>query len=371
MAINLLTRYGIGALSLGLLGFLLYQFSNIVTYVIVAWVVSLMGSPLMRLLRRVKVGKYSLPNSFAAALTLACFILIIGGILALFIPIFVKQAYNLALVDYRELAGALEEPFQHLMERIKTYGIPVEQANLEEIVSSFTKDWFKPGLLAESFSKFLSMASSFFVAVASVLFISFFFLQEQGLFLRFLLSLVPDKYVNQTQTAIQESISLLSRYFNGILLQMVLITIYMTLVLSVFGIKNAVSIAFFAALMNLIPYVGPIIGAGFGVLITLSSNLTLPFYSEVVPQMVTVILVFSSMQILDNYLFVPIVFSRSLEAHPLEIFIVILAGAETGGISGMVLAIPIYTVIRSFAGIFFEKFKVVQLMKRSENSSSA
>ena len=71
------------------------------------------------------------------------------------------------------------------------------------------------------------------------LFIAFFFIQEQGMFLSFLLTLIPDNYVEQTQNAIQESIRILSRYFNGLLLQMLLITIYMLVMLSIFGIKNA------------------------------------------------------------------------------------------------------------------------------------
>jgi predicted PurR-regulated permease PerM len=150
---------------------------------------------------------------------------------------------------------------------------------------------------------------------------------------------------------------------------MLLITLYMLVVLSIFGIKNALIIAFFAALMNLIPYLGPIFGAAFAVLITISSNLNLSFYSEILPLIITVVSIFASMQVIDNYLFQPIIFSKSVMAHPLEIFVVILVGANLGGITGMVLAIPIYTIIRSFAKVFFENFKVVQLMTRNMNES--
>jgi predicted PurR-regulated permease PerM len=121
--------------------------------------------------------------------------------------------------------------------------------------------------------------------------------------------------------------------------------------------------------MNLIPYLGPIFGAAFAVLITISSNLNLSFYSEILPLIITVVSIFASMQVIDNYLFQPIIFSKSVMAHPLEIFVVILVGANLGGITGMVLAIPIYTIIRSFAKVFFENFKVVQLMTRNMNES--
>ena len=369
MHINSLSRYFIIALVTLILGTIIYRFSEIISYVIIAWVISLMGSPMMGFFKKIRIGKFGLPNSVAAGLTLGSFLLLIISILALFIPVFFTQAMNLSEVDYKSIAVALDEPFQNILQWLKSHGIPVELINLEELVSSLTKGWFEPTLVTEILSKFFSTASSFVVAIASILFIAFFFIQEQGMFLRFILTFIPDNYVEQTQNAIKESIRLLSRYFNGLLIQMLLITIYMMIMLTIFGIKNALIIAFFAALMNLIPYLGPIFGAAFAALITLSSNLDLSFYTEVWPQLVTVVLIFVSMQMLDNYILQPFVFSKSVLAHPLEIFVLILIGANLAGITGMVLAIPIYTIFRSFAKIFFEKFKIVQLMTKNMNDS--
>jgi predicted PurR-regulated permease PerM len=328
-----------------------------------------MGSPLMRFFKKLTFGKYAMPNGMAAALTLGSFLLLIGGILAYFIPVFFTQALYLSEVDYKSIALALDEPFQNVLQILTSYGIPIDSISLEALVISLTKGWFEPALLTKVLADFVATASNFFVAIASILFIAYFFIQEQGMFMRFLLTLVPDRFVHQTENAIQESIKILSRYFNGLLLQMLLITLYMLVVLSIFGIKNALIIAFFAALMNLIPYLGPIFGAAFAVLITISSNLNLSFYSEILPLIITVVSIFASMQVIDNYLFQPIIFSKSVMAHPLEIFVVILVGANLGGITGMVLAIPIYTIIRSFAKVFFENFKVVQLMTRNMNES--
>ena len=367
MQINAISRYFIVALITLILGTIIYRFSEIISYVIIAWVISLMGSPIMRFLKKISIGKFVIPNSVAATLTLGAFLFLVAAILALFIPVFFTQAMNLSEVDYKSISVALDEPFQNILHWLKSYGIPVEMINLEELVSSLTKGWFEPALLMDILTEFFSTASNFVVAVASILFIAFFFIQEQGMFLSFLLTLIPDNYVEQTQNAIQESIRILSRYFNGLLLQMLLITIYMLVMLSIFGIKNALIIAFFAALMNLIPYLGPIFGAAFAVLITLSSNLDLSFYTEVWPQLVTVVLIFGSMQMLDNYILQPFIFSKSVLAHPLEIFVVILIGANLGGITGMVLAIPIYTILRSFAKIFFEKFKIVRLITKNMN----
>ena len=177
MRINSLSRYFIIALVTIILGTIIYRFSEIISYLIIAWVISLMGSPMMGFLKKIKIGKFVIPNSVAAALTLGAFFFLIAGILALFIPVFFTQAMNLSEVDYKSIAVALDEPFQNILQWLKSHGIPVEFINLEELVSSLTKGWFEPALVTDILTEFFSTASSFVVAIASILFIAFFFIQ--------------------------------------------------------------------------------------------------------------------------------------------------------------------------------------------------
>jgi len=156
------------------------------------------------------------------------------------------------------------------------------------------------------------------IAILSVLFISFFFLKEQGLFDKILGSIVPNEYEGETVQAINESSQLLVRYFIGILSQITVITVVVSVGLTLMGINNALLIAFFAALMNVIPYVGPLFGATFGIIITISSHLDLPFYSGMLPLLVKVLIVFAIMQLLDNFVLQPTIFGRSVKAHPCD-----------------------------------------------------
>ena len=178
-------------------------------------------------------------------------------------------------------------------------------------------------------------------------------------------SLVPNEYEAKAAHAIDQTSKLLIRYFSGILLQMAIVTLLVSVPLRIMGIDNALLIAFFAAILNVIPYIGPIIGALFGVVITLSSNPSAPFYSEMMPEMIRVLSVFIIMQIIDNFVLQPIIFSKSVKAHPLEIFLVVLIGAKLGGILGMVLAIPLYTVFRVIGKVFLSEFKVIQNLTRN------
>ena len=126
------------------------------------------------------------------------------------------------------------------------------------------------------------------------------------------------------------------------------------------NIQNALLIAFFAAVINVIPYIGPTIGAVFGIFIAVSSNLDAEFTTVIVPMVTKVVIVFALMQMLDNFILQPFIFSNSVMAHPLEIFIIILLGAKLGSILGMVLAIPVYTILRVIGSVFLSEFKVVQ-----------
>jgi predicted PurR-regulated permease PerM len=71
------------------------------------------------------------------------------------------------------------------------------------------------------------------------------------------------------------------------------------------------------------------------------------------------------MQMTDNFVLQPFIYSNSVKAHPLEIFIIILIAAKLGGITGMIIAIPAYTVIRVVAKEFLNQFKIVQKLTNS------
>ena len=416
---NFNKNYLWGLIPLAIIGFLLYYFSDIVIYIILAWVVSMIGNPFMKFLR-----KY-VNNNIAAGLTLGAIVLLLTLLISLFIPPLMTQARNLAQIDYAAVANGLEEPVEDWKswledkgliedldtkkirsleerqrpqkERVYTQWVDLDsvkmargdslsldgtqlailinvdsdadddndkaQVETKGFVESMQYNIFhlvNPSRITGLFSTLVGFFGNLLIAIMSILFISFFFLKEQGLFDKILGSLVPNDYEEETVQAINESSQLLVRYFIGVLTQITVITIVVSIGLTLMGINNALLIAFFAALMNVIPYVGPLFGATFGMIITISSHLDMPFYSGMLPLLVKVLIVFAIMQLLDNFILQPTIFGRSVKAHPLEIFIVVLIGAKLGGILGMVVAIPAYTVLRVIGKVFFSEFKVVQ-----------
>jgi predicted PurR-regulated permease PerM len=361
------SRYIIIGLTALVVGFLVYNFSTIISYVVAAWIVSLIGQPIYARFRLIRIMKRHPGPAVCAALTLIFFFLIFGGVIALFVPSILKQATNLASVDYRAIATALEEPYDKIGHWLLTYDIKLPEDSLEKLLKNSLKGWFDPSQIGSFIASIVGAIGNIIVNVAAVTFITFFFLQERKLFVNFVIALIPDQYEQASRETIKDTVALLTRYFGGLVVQLSLFAVGLWLMLTILGVKNALLIALFGALMNVIPYLGPIIGAGFGIFITISSNLDIDFYTQLGPMLIKVFLVFQVMQILDNNFLQPYIFSRSVLAHPLEIFLVILIGAQIDGIIGMILAIPVYTIIRVIAKEFLNQFKIVkQLTGRME-----
>lgn len=342
-----------------------YFFSNIVVYVAVAWVLSLILEPLVRFFHKhLKIKKFQVGITFCAILAMLVFFAGLSLIVLLFVPLIIQQANNLASVDYQAVAAALQEPLSHLQEWLVGRGFVEPEPSLDIQLQDALRssEYFQPGNIGGFFSSIVAATGSVLAGFFSVVFITFFFLQDETMLPDFMVGILPNEYEERVRHAFYETDRMLTRYFNGVLLQVSVLTVFMWLVLSILGIENALLIAFFGALVNLIPYVGPFIGAVFGLFITVSSHLELSFYTEMLPMLLKVLGAFIVMQWLDNYFLQPYIFSKSVKAHPLEIFIVILMGATISGVLGMVLAIPVYTVLRVIARTFWSRLRIVQTL---------
>ncbi|TVQ48054.1 MAG: AI-2E family transporter [Saprospirales bacterium] len=349
-----------------------YFFADVVTYVLVSFILSLIGQPIMYLfLDKLKLRKFRYGPQVSAVLTLIIFILLLLLILATIVPIMIQQAISIGEVNIQSIAIALEAPLAEFIDRMERYGLTVIEKSPSEIIEHNLNQLGGPADIGSYLTSLVGVATNIFIATFAILFITFFFLQDQGMFVSFILALVPDEYVDQVKNVLGDTTYLLRRYFAGILVQISIITLYLTILLSLFGVQNALLIAFFAAVINLIPYIGPIIGAIFGVFLTISANVDMEFYTEMMPLIIKILIIFASMQLLDNMVLQPYIFSTSVLAHPLEIFLVIIIAGKMGGIVGMILAIPSYTVIRVIALNFLSEFKIVKKMTYRIEENSA
>lgn len=340
----------------------LYYFSDIVTYLLLAWVLSMLGRPVMVFLqRRVRVGRFRLGEDVAAILTILLFYSVLIGIVLMFVPTIVAQTRHLAGVDYQALGEKLKAPMANLDMEAHRLGLLAQGESLVNKAQELAGNWIQPTLLGDFVNAFVSTAGNIVVTLTAVTFILFFFLKDSSLFIDILHAFVPNDMETKVRHAVRDSSEVLTRYFGGLVAQTFVFALSITVMLLLMGIPNALLIGVFGGLLNVIPYVGPIMGGIFGCFITLSSTLDAQADLALLwPPLVKVFGAFAVTQFLDNNFVGPMIFSNSVKAHPLEIFIVTLVAAKLGGIVGMVIGIPVYTVLRATARVFFSQFKFVQ-----------
>jgi predicted PurR-regulated permease PerM len=360
-----ITKYIIGGLvACGVL-FIMWYFSNLVIYTLIAAVISIIGKPIVKFLDGIHLKKLRIPHSWSTAIALLVIIGSIVGLAAIFVPLILQQARIVAAIDVNVIGNDFHQRFNGLQNLLHNYGILGQREKLDSILISKAKEIISFSTVGDVLGSIVNFASNMIIGLFSVVFISFFFLKEDQLFSNIILLFVPQRYADKTLNVLDETKVLLSRYFSGICIQLLVMMTLEVTGLSIFKVPNALLIGCFGGLMNIIPYVGPLIGAIVGILLGLSSLISTGNYNDVVPMAITIVCVFSFANMVDNFVIQPFVFSNRVKAHPLEIFFVVLMAGSLAGVPGMVLAIPSYTVIRVIAKQFFVKFRVVQKLTQN------
>ena len=346
-----------------LLGLMVWRFSSIVAYILIASVLSLIARPLVRLLGRIKIGKWQIPISFRALVTLVVIWVFFFGFFRIFIPLIASEAQELSYVDTALVVEEFEQPIQRLeiwFSKLNLGGD--EPLSLREELQRQIGSILNIKVITDLVAAIASILGNVAWAIFAISFITFFLLREERLITEYVVTVFPKEKEKAFRHALDSVKHLLRRYFVGILLQMTGIFTLVTLGMTIVGVgfRHGVVIGLLAAVLNIIPYVGPWIGASLGIILGVATHLDLDFSTQLVPLMGYMLLVFVITQLTDNTVFQPVIFGTSVYAHPSEIFIGIMMAGSLAGIAGMILAIPTYTVIRVFAKEFFNNFRVVQ-----------
>ena len=337
--------------------YFLYQIQSVLIYLIVALILTLIGNPILDFFKR----RLKFNHTFATIATLFLFILIIAGFIMMFIPLILSQGQNLSLLNTAEIEKSIVKLLNQISVFLESHQIDSSKMLKEANITSKINFNLIPNFL----NVILGTISSFGIGLASVLFITFFFLKDRTLFILGAKKLIRDNHEDQILNSLEKINYLLSRYFIGLLIQLFIVFLLYIIVLLIFGIPNSIVIAFLCAVLNIIPYIGPLIASILAAILTMISNLGTDFQSEILPTTLYVLLGFWIVQIIDNNVSQPIIFSKSVSSHPLEIFLVILMAGFLFGILGMIIAVPFYTILKVIGKEFFPENKVIQLLTKN------
>ena len=364
-SIDRLARYIIIIGAIVLAAAACYFFSSVLAYILLAFVVSLIGQPVLRLLRKINIKRKSLPDSVLAIITLVFIFSLLLLVVMQVIPVVSSIVGEASLMKTQELT--------------EDYNI-IDQANgwVIQVIPWVGDDFDGVQLLIKKVSEVVDLSNisgilgsvasavaGIAVGLFSVIFISFFFIKDDTLFGQIVGAMVPDSIEERVKKTIQDIEHLLSRYFVGLIVEILGVVLLNCLglwLVAHVGFNYALGIAFIAGLLNIIPYVGPLIGELIGVVlcVILKYGAGIGLGVNIWLFALIVLCIMLATQLVDVFIYQPLIYSTSIKASPLEIFVVLLIAGHIGGVVGMLIAIPAYTVIRVIASRFFYDFKPVK-----------
>lgn len=357
------TKSIIGLIGFASLGYAIWRFNELVGYLLISVALSFVGRPLVMLLQRIKLRGKQFPSSFGAAIALAFMVGLSIGLTQLFAPLFAEQAQAVQGMNELGMERVADETLSWIDDNLSWLNLSGnDQPNslflLEQIQGFVQLDG-----IGSFFGALLQSLGDGFVAVFSILFMTFFFLKDGALFRNMIEAVTPDELLPKINSIMDRTSALLTRYFGGLVVQVAIITTIVSLGLSIIGAPNAFLIGFMAGIFNLVPYIGPMAGTCLGLLLIATSSLSVP--SEMTGILLGSLGVFVIAQLVDNFFTQPVIFANRVHAHPLEIFIVISIAGNLAGTAGMVLAIPAYTLFRIVGQELFSGFKVIDELTKN------
>lgn len=364
-SVDRLARYLIIIGIIAIVSLICWYFSSVLAYILIAFVVSLIGQPVLRLLKKIKIKGKSAPDALLAVVTLVLIFSVLLLVVMQVIPVvsgIVSDASSMQANESAETYNMIDQVNNWIIRVVPWVGedfdgVQMLVQKLSEVLSLSDI----PSLLGSVASAVAGVA----VGLFSVLFISFFFIKDETLFGRIVGALVPDKIEGKVEKTILDIERLLSRYFVGLVVEILGVVLLDCLglwLIARVGFNYALGIAFIAGLLNVIPYVGPLIGEVIGVVlcVILKYGAGIGLGVNIWIFALIVLCIMLATQLVDNFIYQPLIYSTSIKANPLEIFVVLLIAGNIGGAVGMLIAIPAYTVIRVIASRFFYDFKPVK-----------
>ncbi len=331
-----------------LIGILVFScfFPDIISYLFLAFILMLIGKPVMTAIGRIRIFKRQMPRAVSAALTILIFILVLLLSVFFFVPSLVKELRVLQNIDYDKLMVNLTVFLNELQTFLYEKDFISDGQTLVGIVVGWVKGWLDLGAISHVLTNVVSSTGSFFFGLFAVFFIAFFFLKDDLHIENTLKIFFNKKYVNRLTEVVENITHLLSRYFTGIVIKTVIMTLLLYVGFALFGVKGALLMALIGGITNIIPYLGPFIGWGIVCLFGLTNSIGTGMYTDILPMILKVSLTFISANAVDNLILGPVIYSQSIKAHPVEVFLVTILGGRIAGMGGMVLGIPVYTIIR-------------------------
>ena len=322
---------------IGFVFFLITKIQLLIIYFFIATVLSITINPLNNLLCRTKIFKLQINQTIAAIICLLIITLVSSFIGYVLSPIVIEEIQILSSIQLEEIQNFLNILAQEINKKFKSINLKINTKDLINMLDI--------SAMSGIFQSMLGVLGNIFMAIFSILFISFFLIKDKALLKQYAIKSLS-YFLPKSKQKINMIIYFIRRYCAGLFIQTSILFILFGIGMMILNLPNPWTLALFAAVVNIIPYFGPLIGFIFTVTMVGTFYLDQNMIDLILPLIIKAFILFGSVQSFDNFFLQPTIFSRAFKAHPLEIFFIAMTAGFIGGILWMIIAMPVYTIMR-------------------------
>ena len=314
----------------------LYLVRDILALLVISIILVSAIDPIIDWLQRKKI-----PRPAGVLIVYLVIFIIFGLSISFLIPPIVNQFKDFGS-NFSNYTRQFESYFSVAKNFFQTQHISV---SFESIVNNLVNEFSK--VPEKIYTRTIGVFSGF-ISVLIVLSMTFYMTVKENGIKNFIISIVPENHKEYAASLSERIKAKIGKWMRGQLLLMLIIFILDFVGLSIIGIPYALSLAIFAGIMEIIPYIGPIISAIPGVF--------LGFLISPLTGLLT-LLIYIIAQQFENHIITPQVMKKAVGLNPIVVILALLVGVKLGGVLGAILAVPIATAIGVFVGDLFEKKK--------------
>ena len=344
----------------------------IITYVFKEWKVVTFIKALLKVLSPLFIGiiiawlfnpivtfltKHKFNRVGATILVYSTFIALLVVLLINSVPVLTNQ-----INDFINIVPSITKNLSDFVSRLLAIFEPILGNNTASIKQEIFTSIIQLGkdITVEFPDKVVSIVTAIISGFGTFLlglFIGLYMLFDFDNVSKIFISILPYNWKEDAKNLMDLSNKTLVNYIQGILFTMTLVFLGNSIGFSIAGLKAGILFALFCGVTNAIPYVGPYIGAIPAAIVGFSQDIK-----------TGIIVVISAIvvQLLDNFIFTPLVQSKGLKLHPVTIIISLLVFGKVFGIAGMIFAAPVVAVIKVIFTYFNDKYEFIKLNNEIE-----
>lgn len=352
-------KWMIGIVIFILAALFIWNFYNIILYILVAGFLSLLGTPVVRLFDKIGFGKLRFPRWISAMIALIFVMSLIFGFFAVFVPIVLSQINIFAEIDIYAILDNFKDPINNfedflIEKQIISGAEPLEITISNQFLNIINVTNFESIILS-----LVNITGQVAIAIVTVCLTTYFFLKDDRLLYTTIIKLTPESLQEKMGKVLSSAKRLVVKYFWGLILDAFIVMVIISVGMYFLGVQNALMIGLIAFAFNSIPYIGPILSAAIGMFIGITNELYLDPTSVDVLFITKMFALYMIVNFSDGFILQPVIFGKIVKAHPLEIFFVVMIAAQLAGIFGMIVAIPVYSLLRIIAHEFLSGWGVI------------